>query len=374
MIHRAKLFIFDGLFLERLYRNVVIFMAAVMSAVVITAVMGAAVFQVAITELADKSLEINDTVYSYSFPYPAITKELDISREPKAWIGYDGSSFNEPSSGVYKILDPAYRNLEDVKNALPNHIIAQESANRYPILAQILADHKSRWISIDEARSLVDYYRTEPYMIGAHYSCAQYKFVETYILAIPTSESNLAFLSIIKPSSDSSCSFDLGIEPISTGGTSTPGLVLILYNMCEFAYSNLLYLSITWTGLIGAVIWRGKTSKIWLINGLDYNQFVLMVKMRGSRTRLEILKILDTPKTRQLMAEELNLDWKTVHRHVRVLLRSELIQEISSVGQSTYYLRSENGNKLLNLLKNGYSSSYGESINDRMFAIVPSRM
>jgi predicted transcriptional regulator len=82
-----------------------------------------------------------------------------------------------------------------------------------------------------------------------------------------------------------------------------------------------------------------------------------MVKMRGSKTRLEILKILDTPKTRQMIAQELNIDWKAVDRHVEVMLKSDLIKEVCNVARASYYARSEKGDKLLELLNNEYSSN-----------------
>lgn len=65
-----------------------------------------------------------------------------------------------------------------------------------------------------------------------------------------------------------------------------------------------------------------------------------------------ILKILDAPKTRQLIAQELGLDWKTVDRHMESLLRNNLIREICSLGRVGYYARTENANKLLALVEN----------------------
>lgn len=122
----------------------------------------------------------------------------------------------------------------------------------------------------------------------------------------------------------------------------------------NFLFSNSLPLSIASWASIGALVWRGKIKKIILENGFDYDLFFIMLKMKGSVTRLNILNSLTYPKNRKQIAEILEIDWKAVDRHVDVLLKHQLINEMTKVGNSVFYIRNEKGNKLLEVLnKNG---------------------
>jgi predicted transcriptional regulator len=58
-----------------------------------------------------------------------------------------------------------------------------------------------------------------------------------------------------------------------------------------------------------------------------------------------------------MIAQELNIDWKAVDRHVEVLLKNDLIRETCSVARTSYYVRSKRGSRLLDLLNNGYSDN-----------------
>lgn len=123
----------------------------------------------------------------------------------------------------------------------------------------------------------------------------------------------------------------------------------------NFLFSNSLPLSITSWISIGALVWRGKIKKVILENGFDYDLFFTMLKMKGSITRLSILNSLTYPKNRKQIAETLEIDWKAVDRHVSVLLKHQLINEMTQVGNSMFYIRNEKGNKLLEVLnKNGF--------------------
>jgi len=122
----------------------------------------------------------------------------------------------------------------------------------------------------------------------------------------------------------------------------------------SFLFSNSLPLSIVSWISVGALVWRGKIKKIILENGFDYDLFFTMLKMKGSITRLNILNSLTYPKNRKQIAETLEIDWKAVDRHVNILLKHQLINEMTKVGNSMFYIRNEKGNKLLEVLnKNG---------------------
>lgn len=123
----------------------------------------------------------------------------------------------------------------------------------------------------------------------------------------------------------------------------------------NFLFSNSLPLSIASWISVSALVWRGKIKKIILENGFDYDLFFTMLKMKGSITRLSILNALTYPKNRKQIAETLEMDWKAVDRHVNVLIKHQLINEMAMVGNATFYIRNEKGNRLLEVLnKNGF--------------------
>lgn len=116
--------------------------------------------------------------------------------------------------------------------------------------------------------------------------------------------------------------------------------------------SSPIVLPITWGAVIGTLIWRGKTRSQWGKQGYDYDTFKLVAKMRGSPTRIRLMNaVIDEQKNKLQIAKELDVDWKTVDNHVRVLIASRLIEEIT-VGASKYYLITEDGRKILSLLSN----------------------
>lgn len=295
--------------------------------------------------------------FVYNFAYPEIAEEVDKSKELKAWIAY-------VSSGQQDSLFGLTGALEQAKEYLPSHVVTQEYINRYPILVRIIAERNSEWVSNDLARSIVDDlvfmhndYSTATYGIGREGSCGQYKYLETYLLAFPVSENDFEFVSIVTPNPLPNCYYNPDIASVSIELRHTLDFVDIIDELFEFVYSNSLLLGITPLGLLGALIWRGTISRTWLVSGFSYHHFELMVKMRGSKTRLEILRALDMPKTRQMIAEEVNMDWKAVDRHVEVLLKNYLVKEVCSFARVSYYVRSEKGDRLLDLLNNEYSSN-----------------
>jgi len=135
------------------------------------------------------------------------------------------------------------------------------------------------------------------------------------------------------------------VEPDGGGLTSHP-MINSLYN------SSPIVLPITWGAVAGTLIWKGKTKSQWRKEGYDYDTFRLVVRMRGSSTRIRVLNaILDKPKNKLQLAKELGVDWKTVDNHVRMLMESRLIEE-KSIDISKCYLITENGRKVLSLLSN----------------------
>ncbi|MCS6787893.1 MAG: winged helix-turn-helix domain-containing protein [Aigarchaeota archaeon] len=104
-----------------------------------------------------------------------------------------------------------------------------------------------------------------------------------------------------------------------------------------------------WAAFVGMVAFKGYVRRVWTRSYFDYDVFRLLVRMRGARTRVEILRRLNEPMNRNQLAEELGMDWKTVDRHVEVLSRYGLIELVDERGRT--YRLTESGRKVLELLE-----------------------
>ncbi|MCS7095320.1 MAG: winged helix-turn-helix domain-containing protein [Thaumarchaeota archaeon] len=104
----------------------------------------------------------------------------------------------------------------------------------------------------------------------------------------------------------------------------------------------------TWIGFIGTVAFKGYVRRMWTRSYFDYDVFRLLVRMRGAKTRVEILKRLEEPMNRNQLAEELQMDWKTVDRHVEILSRYGLIESTEDQGKT--FKLTESGRRVLELL------------------------
>jgi predicted transcriptional regulator len=107
----------------------------------------------------------------------------------------------------------------------------------------------------------------------------------------------------------------------------------------------------SWAFLAGIWIWRGRIRSRWHSSGFSQDAFDLLVKMKGGPTRMKLLQALNVPKDRAQLAQELNLDWKAVDRHVQILQRYNFIKEESSYGQIILYTITPEGEKLLSLMR-----------------------
>ena len=101
----------------------------------------------------------------------------------------------------------------------------------------------------------------------------------------------------------------------------------------------------------GAWIWRGKLKSQWQSLGFDRQVFETCVKMRGAGTRLGLMEALSRPADRLQLAQELDIDWKSVDRHIGLLNRLDLVHEDQAVGRVRMYRRTTAGDSLLRLLK-----------------------
>ena len=73
--------------------------------------------------------------------------------------------------------------------------------------------------------------------------------------------------------------------------------------------------------------------------------------MRGSQTRVKLMRSLSPPKNKLQLATALGIDWKAVDKHVQVLTKNGLIQAASTNGTATYYEVTDKGRSLLQVLE-----------------------
>jgi DNA-binding MarR family transcriptional regulator len=118
-------------------------------------------------------------------------------------------------------------------------------------------------------------------------------------------------------------------------------------------------LPISWGAVAGTLIWRGKVRSSWSRQGYDYDTFRLVARTRGSPIRVRLLNSVATAKNRLQLANELDVDWKTIDNHVEILTKSRLVQQMAMVGTTRYYVLTEHGRRVLSLLSEGQEATAG---------------
>jgi hypothetical protein len=103
--------------------------------------------------------------------------------------------------------------------------------------------------------------------------------------------------------------------------------------------------------------WRGTTRSRWTESGLCCGVFDLLIKMKGGKTRVIILKSLAEPKNKLQLANELGIDWKAVDAHIKKLLYYGLVFETTIVGTCRLYSISEKGKAAVELVDRSMSTS-----------------
>ena len=120
----------------------------------------------------------------------------------------------------------------------------------------------------------------------------------------------------------------------------------------QFLLANSPILSTASWALVGGVwIWRGRMRSRWESLGFDSGIFDLFIKMKGAKTRLNLMDALSMPKDRLQLAQELGLDWKAVDYHIVLLNRYGLVHEDRAFGNVRLYKLTKQGEVLLQLLK-----------------------
>lgn len=124
------------------------------------------------------------------------------------------------------------------------------------------------------------------------------------------------------------------------------------HSALQFLLGNSPALSAASWALVGGVwIWRGRIKSRWEGFGFDSGTFDLFIKMKGAKTRLNLLDALSMPKGRLQLAQELGLDWKAIDYHIVLLNKYGLVHEDQAYGRVKMYRLTTLGETLLQLLK-----------------------
>lgn len=149
-----------------------------------------------------------------------------------------------------------------------------------------------------------------------------------------------------------------GIQLFSTSNSTDNVVVRAQTNfLMSFAtnFENLSYFiaPASWFFVgFGVWVWKGKARTLFRDAGFDKDVFRLLVRTKGGKSRVRLLKTLMLPKDRMELSKELGLDWKAVDRHLRVLQEFGLIQEVVNIQTSTrLFGLTKVGEILLNVLE-----------------------
>ncbi len=182
----------------------------------------------------------------------------------------------------------------------------------------------------------------------------------TFVLAVVVAVAivNTVFLGVhLASPSESGPALQTSITNLGTGinGYTASGSLSLPPNnqpAFQFLLANSPVLSTASWALVGGVwIWRGRMKSRWESLGFDSGIFDLFIKMKGAKTRLNLLDALSRPKDRLQLAQELGLDWKAVDYHIVLLNRYGLVHEDHAFGNVRMYTLTRQGEVLLQLLK-----------------------
>ncbi len=75
------------------------------------------------------------------------------------------------------------------------------------------------------------------------------------------------------------------------------------------------------------------------------------MKMKGGKTRMNLLNALSKPKDRYQLAKELDMDWRAVDQHIVALSRRGLVTDEVTYGRVRMYQLTPAGKRILALLE-----------------------
>ena len=141
--------------------------------------------------------------------------------------------------------------------------------------------------------------------------------------------------------------FTAGITSISSPGNSAPNHSVLQ----DWLGASPALATSSWILVAGVWVWRGRVKSRWESMGFDSDTFDLFMKMKGAKTRTNLLDSLSMPKDRLQLAQELGLDWKAVDYHILRLCKYGLVHEDQSSGRVRMYRLTTLGQTMLQLLK-----------------------
>ncbi|MER3408012.1 MAG: hypothetical protein C4292_04455 [Nitrososphaera sp.] len=98
--------------------------------------------------------------------------------------------------------------------------------------------------------------------------------------------------------------------------------------------------------------WRGRVRQKWTENGLECSTFELLVRMKCGPTRARLLGLLrHEPMNKLQLANELDIDWKAVDRHIERLADCCLVEVAAVAGTCTVFRITEKGVRALSILE-----------------------
>jgi len=122
-------------------------------------------------------------------------------------------------------------------------------------------------------------------------------------------------------------------------------------SLLSFFWTYAPHLSILGWSVVGATFWLGKSGRgIFARQGFEGDVYKLMIKMRGSGRRLQLLRSLEEPTHRFELAQVTGMDWKEVDRQLRVLENYGLVHVIAQSGTVKMYQITERGLVLMKLI------------------------
>ncbi|MEM0117816.1 MAG: hypothetical protein QXV32_05160 [Conexivisphaerales archaeon] len=111
------------------------------------------------------------------------------------------------------------------------------------------------------------------------------------------------------------------------------------------------HLSISTWAAFGLTVWLGRSARNSFVrSGFDDDIYELMVKMKGSGSRVLLLRNLEEPKHRFDLANSLGLDWKEVDRQLNILQKYGLVSVAATSGSVRMYKITEQGRALIKLI------------------------
>ncbi len=105
-----------------------------------------------------------------------------------------------------------------------------------------------------------------------------------------------------------------------------------------------------WGSVVITSLWYQRTTSNWRKAGFDPDVFQILMRTRGGSTRTRLLRSLTTSKNRLELSRELGCDWNVIDRHIGVLLKYGLIEEVTAYGNVRLYQTTRRGNKLVQLI------------------------